>query len=109
MKVLIIRADDTTEVADVINLNLDWLQHTVGGYIEGFYGRSGWHGYCNEEGKLLGLPANNVATAFAKELGWRSGGDVLAGDVVFLGTGADGAEDSVPVWLLHELSYYLGG
>jgi hypothetical protein len=108
MKVLIIKTDDSVEVVDA-HVNLKWLQNTVGGYIEGFYGRSSdWHGYCNEEGKLKSLPINQLATAFARELGWP-GNDVLVGDVVFLGTTSGGSESSVPSWVLDELHHYLGG
>jgi hypothetical protein len=110
MKVLVITTDDTAVAIHVADLDLEWLQHTVGGYIEIFTGRPGWHGYCNEEGKLLGLPINKLATGFARELGWNDRGvDFIVGDVVFLGNGVDGEEASVPEWLLDDFSFYTGG
>ncbi|MGH3497428.1 MAG: DUF3846 domain-containing protein [Nocardioidaceae bacterium] len=72
---LIIDADETI-LADVrpIVPDLHTLHALVGGYIEGVADTWGtWIAYCNEEGKLLGLPVNVRA------------GDVLCGPVVFLG------------------------
>lgn len=109
MNVLIIRTDETTEIVDV-DVTLEWLHLIVGGYIEGFYGSPGWHGYCNEEGKLLGLSVNNLATGFARELGWNlSDVDFIVGNVVFLGDGGGGTEASVPSWLIDAFQLYLGG
>lgn len=107
MKALIIKTDDSVEVVET-NADLDWLQSTVGGYIEHFSGSGDWHGYCNEEGKIQGLPINVLATYFAVRMGWSTG-DILAGNVVFLGNGEEGDEASVPKWVLDELHHYLGG
>jgi hypothetical protein len=86
------------------------LQQIVGGNIEHFSGNGDWHGYCNEEGKLLKLPINDLATSFAIiKLGWDYASDVIVGDAVFLGNGPDGEEASVPQWLLDDLYSYLGG
>lgn len=69
------------------------MQSLVDGWIEGV-GLEHGHLYCNEEGKRLGLPPNNPATALARALGWQ--GDVLLGDVVFLGDDDSGDEGDVP-------------
>ena len=70
-----------------------------GGWLEGVStGADGWHGYCDEEGKLKGLDMNVAATAIARELGWRVD-DVLCGPVIFLGDSGptgDGEEKDVP-------------
>lgn len=87
---------------------LSALQAVVGGWLEGVgapgdaytvdgtpVGDVGWHAYCDEEGKLKGLPVNRLATKIALCLGWLRG-DLLCGPVVFLGNGADGEEADVP-------------
>lgn len=68
---------------------LEALQGIVGGYIEPVPGFNRFRGFacaafCNEEGKLEGLPVNRAATA-----AWRSAvgtwpGDVLVGSVAIV-------------------------
>ena len=69
------------------NPSLQRLQKAVGGYIE--YVRIPTHIqsmcrfdflYCNETGKLDGLPPNPVATMLA----FPDGGDVIVGNVVLM-------------------------
>jgi Domain of unknown function (DUF3846) len=68
------------------------------GYLEGIRG-DGWFAYCDEEGKLKGLPVNMPATAIAHRHGWPVG-DLLCGPVVFLGEpDKDGRDTSVPDFL----------
>lgn len=59
------------------------LSSIVGGYIEYVYVTDGVHAYCNEEGKLQGLPAN-------------LGVDLLVGTVIFLGDDGEGNEADLP-------------
>lgn len=81
---------------DNLPSDLTALQIRVGGYIEAVSPAAGnWHAYCDEEGKLIGLPVNVPATQLAHLLGWPQG-DILSGTVVFLGDGKDGEEDDVP-------------
>lgn len=96
MKALLVRGDGTREVIETDG-DLNALQALVGGMIEMVYVDAEVHAYCNEEGKILGLPVNEEATALVPHMG--GGWDVLCGDVVFLGsTGADEAD--VPArWL----------
>jgi hypothetical protein len=82
---------------------------TVGGCIEAVsFGDKPYFCYINEEGKLLRLEENKVAT----ELWYNSGerillGDYIAGDVVFFGQVDDEGNDTdVPVSLLDELKKY---
>jgi Domain of unknown function (DUF3846) len=83
------RSEDTTVQADLAGLNA-----AVGGLIECVTLRI-CHLYCDEEGKLKGLPVNKAATALAHTLGWMHG-DVLCGPVIFLGNHPQGAEADVP-------------
>lgn len=81
------------------------FQAEVGGDLEGFgptwqAGATAWHGYCDEEGKLKGLPVNEVATRLAHAAGWPMG-DALCGTVVFLGPpDSGGGETDVPGGLI---------
>lgn len=96
---LIIDPNDSSEVARIAP-TLDALQAVVGGYIECVTMDDGqWHLYCNEEGKLDGLPINVSATAFAHHMGWPRG-DVLVGRVILLGNGRDGEEADLPASVL---------
>lgn len=65
------------------------LQNAVGGLIEGVpMDDESFTAFCNEEGKLEGLPVNHAATRFT---GIR--GDVLMGDVVIIGPPDDEGEN----------------
>lgn len=94
-------AGDIREV--IIEPSLDAFQELVGGYIEGIY-LDGFGGYCNEEGKLEGLPFNPIADVFARQHGWEGlPGDILVGPVVFFGGYDDEGEcESVPDGLFTE-------
>lgn len=87
-----------------VSTDLDGLQALVGGYIEAVSLTEG-HAYVNEEGKLMGLPVNALATDLAHAAGWPYG-DVLCGTVVFLGDSPDGDEADVPPSLLTLLSHF---
>lgn len=94
-KALIVRSDGTKEIREADFNNLDTLSEVVGGWIEFVYVDDGVHLYCNEEGKIHGLPINPEATRIS---GIR--GDFLCGDVIFLGETDEGAEADVPEeWL----------
>jgi len=86
VRVLIVYPDLPAETKD-ITAKLKTFQEIVGGYIEGVSpvrGTVRWHAYCNEEGKLQGLPINRIATNIAVAAGWTTT-DLLVGPVVFLG------------------------
>jgi hypothetical protein len=84
------------------------LRDLVGGWIEGFTCiGSRVHGYCNEEGKLDGLPVNGVATSVARALGWPAG-DLLVGPVVMLGDHPKGDESDVPTEVVDWLARMCG-
>jgi hypothetical protein len=92
-RALIVQPNGTGEV-DVIVAKLDQFNVIVGGYIEGVTLET-CHLYCNEEGKMMGLPVNVAATMLAHRLGWPRG-DALCGPVVFLGNDPAGGEADVP-------------
>jgi hypothetical protein len=66
LKALIVDPDGTTRETEIEN-DLAAFQAVVNGYIEPVYGRVGTV-YVNEEGLLVGLPANPRATFFVREM-----------------------------------------
>lgn len=104
-KALIVHPDDTGEVVDT-EINLEFLKGAVGGWVELISNRR-WSAYCNEEGKLQGLPVNAIATSLAHQIGWPVG-DRLVGTVVFLGpVDANGNDTEVPEFVL-DLAFSMG-
>lgn len=96
VKALVIPVGSNGMVQEIVP-DLDTLQGIVGGYIEAVSYDGTWHAYCDEEGKIKRKPVNPFATALAYGLGWPKG-DMLVGDVVFLGESEseDGEEGDVP-------------
>jgi hypothetical protein len=85
MKALAIRAfEDGFQSLDEIEVDsLDSFQNEVGGYIElvPYPGRNDVTVYINEEGKLIGLPANVIATVILKP----RLDDIIVGNAVICG------------------------
>lgn len=71
----LIKVDGTEEL--LADVRLETLQQAVGGWIEHVILADGRDAFCDEEGKLKGLPVNLVATAL-----WADPFDVLCGPVV---------------------------
>ena len=67
--------------------SLEELQAAVGGYIEMVRTNNVGYLYCNEEGKLLGLPVNMAATTMIEH------DDVIRGDVVVMELDEEKEED----------------
>ena len=67
--------------------SLEELQAAVGGYIEMVRTNNVGYMYCNEEGKLLGLPVNIAATTMIEH------DDVIRGDVVVMELDEEKEED----------------
>jgi len=87
--------------------DLEGMREAVGGgYIEGI-GGDGWTGYCDEEGKINGLPLNIRATRLAWFLGWPED-DVLCGPVVFLGPVDDEGEETDVTSIVKDAAHQLG-
>ena len=98
MKIVVKRAGKNPEVKE-IKETLENLQEIVGGYIECIdFGFSNILLVCNEEGKLLGLPANFVFR-----------GDVIVGDVFFCSAGREdfgSLTDDQIVFLMVIMNYF---
>jgi len=90
IRVLKVESGAAPEVVSVPN-TLEAFQEAVGGYIEALGMDAGFCLICNEEGKLLGLPANR-----------RVGNDIIAGPFLIVGE-ADGEFCSLSD---EDLAYY---
>lgn len=89
----------------------DWdynqINNEVGGLIEAVeFGDKPYFAYINEEGKLLDLTPNEVATELWYESGQRILlGDILVGNAVFFGDiDYDGENTDAPNSLMEELT-----
>ena len=90
MKTIIIKSDESWKIIDQDKNDLEFFQKTVGGYIEGVSVTENVTVYCNEEGKISGLPINNLATWYIKSR--RQFNDYICGDVVFSRIDYEGEE-----------------
>lgn len=97
IRVLYVPASGDAEVV-TMEPSLRNFRALIDGYLEAISGR-GWMAYVDEEGKLKHRPENPLATLLAHEHGWPNG-DVLVGDVAFLGPPDGPAETSVPDFLV---------
>lgn len=98
VKALVVSPDGAARVITT-EQTLDALQALIGGgWIEAFSPFDGdWHGYCDEDGKVKGLPANRAATGLAHALGWQGAPwDILCGTIVFLSRDKQGRDADVP-------------
>lgn len=75
---VILRTDGTMEEIEELEPTLDKLQAAVSGLIQYVPTHDGGFLYCNDEGKLMGLPVNIGATIIANTYS----GDYVVGDVV---------------------------
>jgi hypothetical protein len=94
--ITIINTDGTTEQSEQEDCpDLAQLRKAVGGSIEAVPYWERWQdrqavAFCNEEGKLEGLPINDRATMFwnLATSPWRTD-DCLAGNVIIIATDTD--------------------
>ena len=63
--------------------SLKVLQEAVGGYVQVVDLKENLSLWCNEEGKMLGLPANHFATIMWEKRFGKT--DVIVGNAVFTG------------------------
>lgn len=89
MKIIRIDIDEVKEVE--IQGSLKDYQDQVGGMIEALLIPNGIVAYINEEGKILGLDRNPVATHIAHELIGIAPADYIAGPMILLGEGDSAA------------------
>jgi hypothetical protein len=83
---VVIKADGTLERLDlsVSEQELKSLQNAVGGYVQVIELEEDFTMWVNEEGKLLGLEENKIATVIW-EVRFGLDTDIICGDVVFTG------------------------
>jgi len=87
-----INTDFTTEILDLEEDSLEKLQGAVGGLIQAVDLHDNLTLWCNEEGKLIGLPNNVIGThMWEKSFGMT---DIIMGDIVFTG-GTDDEGDNL--------------
>lgn len=84
MKCKILSVDGTIAFVenDKSHADLKFLQGAVRGYIEVVYLSNGWLMIVNEEGKINGLPVNDLATTIYQIHHGES--DIIVGDVVWI-------------------------
>lgn len=90
MRAMLIQSDKSYSEIDVNGLTD--LQKAVNGYIEGISLGGTLFGYINEEGKLRGLPINQLATRFWKSR--RGVDDVICGNLVVVGVADKDGNDT---------------
>lgn len=104
---LVVPADPTAPLSYVLipASGLERLQQLVGGYIEGVPAQhDGLAAWCNEDGRLGGLPLNVRATAWWQRHGYDvAHDDDLRGDVVFHGVNDQGDGADVPAAVVAQL------
>jgi hypothetical protein len=83
---VVIKADGTLERLDLSESEqeLKSLQNAVGGYVQVIELKDDFTMWVNEEGKLLNLPVNEIATVIW-EVRFGLDTDIICGDVVFTG------------------------
>jgi len=91
---------------DVNQVELEDMQELVGGYIEPLT-FEGFTGYVNEEGKMMGLIYNELATTFCfkNNLGLRDD-DYIVGNLLLLGPIDENGDDTdVPHFVQKNLGF----
>lgn len=95
MKKTMIRIDVDGTVTSIPNKGLGSLQEAVGGYVEAVGCGDTHAAYLNEEGKLIGLPVNVVATrvwCLMNATSAQNPPDLLCGPVVIVRVVDDAGE-----------------
>lgn len=109
VRALVVKPSGVCELATVGTDNmLSELQKLVGGYIEGLNFGENARAYVNEEGKLEGLPYNQLATALCHIYNVGLIDDVIVGNLVILGMldengHHDGEEHDVPTSVVYDI------
>ena len=95
MKMIVITSSGNISIQE--NNGYQCLKKAVGGYVEAVHIGDDAVMYLNEEGKLLGLDVNPIATKLYRS--FISTSDVIVGDVCIVGT--DGGEEDIDVSLAY--------
>lgn len=113
MKALSITTTGTIKIVEITKPDsLSQMQAAVGGYIEILALTESLSMVLDEEGKLKGLPLNNIAIRLTQHFAVGLAlGDMIVGDVLLIGNDSEGEEElDVPadvVDLLERLGYPL--
>lgn len=100
IKVLILRpGEDMVGHLTHIGTNLNDFHAIVGGFIEHITLRPGWGLYINDNGKYLGLPLNETASALYK-LSRPSTTDYIVGPAILCGMNEEGDDTDVPAHVI---------
>ena len=105
IKALMINSDGSNYVSSK-QWDLKEIQEVVGGFIEAVsFGDNPYFAYINEEGKLIDLEENKIATEIWYDSGQRIIlGDYLAGNVIFFGlSDLEGDNTEVPESLINKV------
>ncbi|PKQ16733.1 MAG: hypothetical protein CVT67_02885 [Actinobacteria bacterium HGW-Actinobacteria-7] len=98
-----ITADGVVSAVEVDN-TLQALQTAVGGYVERLPLRDGVDMFVNEEGLLLSLPRNELATRLAEGYQVHPQQVAIVGDALVLGeVNTSGDSTDVPDWVYEYL------
>lgn len=94
MRAITIKTNGEYAVTE-IKKGLEPLREAVGGEIEGltFRGRTDFIMFLNETGRILGLPANALASVFSLEFVEET--DIIHGDVIICGLDGEGGSCSL--------------
>jgi len=98
---------------DIEEITSTWTSQEMNEAVGGFFdvvrfGNLRFVAYINDEGKLIDLPENKIATALWYDSGEKILlGDYIAGDVVFIGdVDEEGYDTSVPNTLIQLILQY---
>ena len=102
MNTIVIDTSGQWKIIDQPKITLEDFQKVVGGWIEGISIGQNITMYCNEEGKIIGLPVNYLATYIVQNM--RQFTDVVCGNVIFSKIDKDGEEISLS---LDDINYII--
>lgn len=92
---MILRYSEPTVTFSEIDGSLERMQKIVGGWIEPIQLPNGCLMYVNEEGRILDLPKNPLASVFCAVSGRPY--DHIYGNAIVLGVDEEGQEADVPL------------
>ena len=95
MKAILIKTNGECVISEKERWEYKDITDAVGGWIECVSLKDDGDMYVNEEGKLYGLPVNDVATLLANHFGYlRQGFDLIVGNTIIFGPVDDEGENT---------------
>lgn len=102
MNIIVKKVNEEPKVVSYEEFGLDEMQEIVGGLIEAVYVGGEIDLWCNDEGKILGLPSN-IALGDADE---RRLLDVINGDIFFAARNESGdtigLTEAQSIWIMNQ-------